>query len=450
MILLSTAGCDFFLETQSPSPTPINIQNPTNTISELPDLALKETDIQINSDDICDTENEFITTRVTIINEGVINTGPFIVAVNNAIQQVDDGLPAGGMVFLVFPANEKATIYIDSANQVLESDEQNNLVEREFIIPSPPAHCLQTPTPSAAILDPIKTMEGHTAAVTSLDFSPDGHILATGSIDNTLRLWRIREASLLRTMRGHPFPVLSVKFTPDGVYLVTGSTDGLIRLWSVTNGRLSKSLSGHAGWIHNLDISHDGSFIVSSADDFTVRVWRIADGIPVQTIDEGMTTINDVIFSSDDRFINWVESNGNIRIRTLDGHWTHKFKGSDIEPTAISVSPDGLILVAGYMDGSIKVWDIANEVLIQSVQAHRDKITALVFSLNGGRLASGSNDHTARIWAISKKPPILSPEYILAGHFGPVNSIDFSPDGLLLASGSDDSTVRLWEIPSQK
>ncbi|WP_414590255.1 WD40 repeat domain-containing protein, partial [Scytonema sp. PCC 10023] len=75
-------------------------------------------------------------------------------------------------------------------------------------------------------------------------FSPDGKTIASGSVDNTVRLWNLN-GQLLKTLSGHGSSVRSVAFSPDGKTIASGNNDNTVRLWNL-NGQLLKTLSGHS------------------------------------------------------------------------------------------------------------------------------------------------------------------------------------------------------------
>lgn len=79
----------------------------------------------------------------------------------------------------------------------------------------------------------MRQLEGHTGGVECVAFSPDGTLLASGSADTSVRLWRVADGEPLHTLEGHTASVLCLAFSPDGALLASGSADTTVQLWRV-------------------------------------------------------------------------------------------------------------------------------------------------------------------------------------------------------------------------
>jgi WD40 repeat protein len=109
----------------------------------------------------------------------------------------------------------------------------------------------------------------------SITFSPDGSLLAIGSNDGRVLVWRIEDGSLLYTLDEHRGYVRGVAFSPDGQLLATASFDQTIKLWRVADGALLHTVAVPHGILYEVAFSPDGHFLATGSSDGTVRLWGI-------------------------------------------------------------------------------------------------------------------------------------------------------------------------------
>lgn len=124
----------------------------------------------------------------------------------------------------------------------------------------------------------------HESTIYTSAFSPDGHLIATGSRDWTTKLWDVATGRLEATLNGHQAPVVTLSFSPDGKTLATGSKDKTARLWDVASGKLKAILAGHDGDVFVL-FSPDGRHIVTATDRRIVKVWDADNGQLITTLE---------------------------------------------------------------------------------------------------------------------------------------------------------------------
>lgn len=120
--------------------------------------------------------------------------------------------------------------------------------------------------------DEIDLLTEHTGYVSSVAFSHDGKIFATGSGDNTVRLWDTQIGQNISTLVGHTGSVVSIAFSPKGQILASGSHDDTIQLWNFHTGEPLKTLRGHAGGVYCVAFSPDGETIASGARDSHITI----------------------------------------------------------------------------------------------------------------------------------------------------------------------------------
>jgi predicted Zn finger-like uncharacterized protein len=292
-----------------------------------------------------------------------------------------------------------------------------------------------------------RTFEGHTFAVRSVTFSPDGRLALSGGWDTTLRLWEVATGRCLRTFEGHKNMVQSVSYSPDGRMVLSADWDKVLRLWEVANGRCVRTFQGHTHMLNSVSFSPDGRLALSGGWDRTLRLWEVATGRCLRTFDGHSAMpggfVNSVLFSPDGRLALSASHDKTLRLcEVATGRLLRAFEGHTESVESASFSPDGRLALSGSKDKTLRLWDVATGRCLRMFEGHTEEIHSVSFSPNGRLALSGSKDRTLRLWDVATGRCLRTFE----GHTEGVQSVSFSPDGRQALSGSVDKTLRLWEL----
>lgn len=241
----------------------------------------------------------------------------------------------------------------------------------------------------------------HTESVTGAEFSPDGEMLASSSVDDTVRIWKLALYTPKFNMNEHALPVLTMTYSPDGTALASAAADGDIILWRTSNGGIYRKLIGHTMPVYSVAYTPDGQKLVSGSADKIVQVWDV-----------------------------------------YTGEVLHILNGHTAPVSSVSVSPDGKYVASSSWDATVRIWDIETGSLLHTLKSSESPVSSVVFSPSDGILVAGSEDGLISVWETSSFELIR----IIGDQDSAVLSLAFSPNGTLLATGNDDGKVLLWEI----
>ncbi len=310
----------------------------------------------------------------------------------------------------------------------------------------------------------LATLAGHEQEVLCVAFSPDGQQVVTGCLDGSVKVWST-EGKLLATLEGHVHQVNTVAFSPDGRRVVTASADTTARVWS-PEGKLRATLQGHTGGVQTAAFSPDGQHVVTASLDKTARVWSTS-GEPRATLTGHTGWVNTAFFSPDGQLVVTASQDATARLWTSDGKpqdaLTGHGTGADNTGGGLAgvlsavFSPDGRRVVTASQDGTARVWEVAGgmSALVSGrtrwssfarLTGHSLWVFSAAFSPDGQRVVTVSEDGTARVWDV--KEAVLQDRLLasLVGHGKGVLSVAFSPESQQVVTASKDGTARIWSI----
>ena len=280
----------------------------------------------------------------------------------------------------------------------------------------------------------LDTLTGHNEAVLSLDCtrksvgSDSGiDLLASGSKDNTVRLWDIsnvpdEKGSCLAVGTGHVSAVTGVAFSASGGFLVSSGADKLLRVWDVArvlNTRKPRVKSAQAGGsthktplpalaaipAHDKDInavciSPNDQLVASASQDKTIKLWRMPDLTPVTVLRGHRRGIWSIAFSPVDQAIASASGDKTIKLWNIkDGSCLRTFEGHVASVLKVQFLSAGTQLLSAGADGLVKLWNVRTAECIATFDGHEDKIWALALGdKDGDVVASGGSDGSIAVW----------------------------------------------------
>ena len=203
-------------------------------------------------------------------------------------------------------------------------------------------------------LQPNTTLRGYT----SISYSTEGKYLAAGNRNRNIHLF-YQGRTFATTLRGHTDEVTSIAFSQDTTMLASGSKDFTVRLWDVDTATEIHTCKGHTDNVNYVAINHDASIIASGSDDTTIILWDTITGLPISMLTGHTQGIQSLAFSHDGKKLVSCAGAEDPTIRLWDVATGEQkiLYGHRLGPRLSYFSPDGNTFVTANWDGEILIWD---------------------------------------------------------------------------------------------
>jgi WD40 repeat protein len=297
----------------------------------------------------------------------------------------------------------------------------------------------------------------HRAAlsISTMQFSPDAGTLAV--VDHsppTIVCWDLATGRKRISWPAHQKFIPTLCFSPDGMVLATGSLDGSLKIWDPVRGQAVVHRKLHDR-VRKVMFSSDGKLLAIATDPTTphaetVTLWNMPACEPrPESLKPGFT-INDLAFTPDGQ---------TIAVACVDRH-VHLWRPFVAEPVStlavrgtkeawsVAFAPDSQTLAVGYDDEAghdretLKLWDVRTGTERANLRGHQAMVSETVFVGDGRTLASAGYDTVVKVWDTQTRKLLAT----LSGHTEPLTCLAASPDGQLLASAGKDKIVKLWDL----
>jgi len=245
------------------------------------------------------------------------------------------------------------------------------------------------------------------SCINSLAFHPTQDMLAAALDSGWIELYDLTTGKMMGALEGQSTSeVWTVCFSPDGNNILSGSLDRAIRVWDVRERECKWALRGHDEWVNGIAVSKDGGTIVSASGDKTVRIW---------------------------------DTKTMACRSTLRGH--EDFVRS------VCVSGDSKSVISASDDCTLRVWDVQTGKCDKTIKAHNKGIYC-VSAAADGKVVSSSRDFSVKVWDVHANGPKDQLKQTFSKHRGDVNSCCFFNEGKWVASCSDDKKVLCFKVDS--
>ena len=284
------------------------------------------------------------------------------------------------------------------------------------------------------------------AKVNCVAYHAETNLLVAGFSNGVFGLYEMPDFNMIHTLSISQNNIDFVTINRTGEWLAFGASKlGQLLVWEWQSESYILKQQGHFDSMNALVYSPDGQRIITTADDGKIKVWDVKSGFCIVTFTEHTSGVTACEFAKKGNVLFTASLDGSVRAWDLIRYRNFRtFTATErVSFTCLAVDPSGEVVCAGSLDTfDIHTWSVQTGQLLDQLSGHEGPVSSMAFAPDGGVLASGSWDHTVRIWNIFSRAQTSEPLQLQAD----VLDVAFRPDSQQLAVSTLDGQLTFWSV----
>lgn len=292
--------------------------------------------------------------------------------------------------------------------------------------------------------------ENKDAYLTAVAYNKKTKIMVTAFSTGSFYLYELPEVNLIHSLSMSNYPVSTACFNPTGDWVALGSTAlGQLLVWEWQSEQYIMKQQGHnTGDMTCLSYSPDGQYIATGGNDSKVKLWNVSNGFCFVTFKEHTSTITDIVFSANKKFLVSSSLDGTVRAFDLTRYRNFRtFTASEpVQFSCVAIDQSGEFVAAGGQDNNFEIylWSVKLGNIVDRLKGHTSPVTTIAFSPNitSTTLLSGSWDKTVRIWNCLESNSENESIDLMAD----VTAVCFKPNGEEVAVATLNGNIYIFDV----